>query len=679
MKNSLERRILSFSLLALILTVAINTGFNVDTFRRSYRDSILQRAQAFASAFKNQIEAVINLGLSLDEIPGISEVCQETVDKDPEISYCLIEDASGKALYFNQSGISGETSYKYVGSLSPQIAILESEHLGKIYDYSLPLYDYDDYVVGRVRLGFSDSVLKKLVLNHLASTVLVLAVAILLAFGVVILFVRYDIVAPVKRLCGMAEQLASGKFDTEVPDMKTGELAILGNTLSEMARSLRDRDAELSRNYDQLEQTNLELQKSYEYLESVSSELGRSREMYRALLDEASDAILVCDDSDMIVIANQAAEKFFGFPKFKMENSNYFSFLDSIKCRDVENQFDKHHSIISGVSAESEIRFWRSTDERSLVGRASIAAIIDKDKRKFVQIIIRDATHQEEVRKNLEKTAHEMERLNQMKNSFLGLASHELKTPLTIIMGYTELLLTEKKNLLDNDTLDLIGHIAKASERLAEIIRDMVDVAMIDGRTIDLVSQVFDINLLVQRAVDIAEPFAHQRAQTLALNLADDLPSVKCDGERIVQAIGNVLNNAIKFTPDKGKIFIQTKLVNRPRSPERFASAMDENTCKLSDQPAPYVEIAIIDRGIGIAEAEQEHIFDKFYEVGDVTEHSTGKFGFKSRGAGLGLSIVKGIVDLHGGAVWVESLGHDPDTMPGSVFYILLPASESTA
>ena len=337
MKNSLERRILSFSLLALILTVTINTGFNVDTFRRSYRDSILQRSQAFASAFKNQIEAVINLGLSLDEIPGISEVCQETVDKDPEISYCLIEDASGKALYSNQSGISNETSYKYVGSLSPQIAILESDHLGKIYDYSLPLYDYDDYVVGRVRLGFPDTVLEKLVLNHLASTVLVLAVAILLAFGVVILFVRYDIVAPVKRLCGMAEQLASGKFETEVPEMKTGELAILGNTLSEMARSLRDRDVELSRNYDQLEKTNLELQKSYEYLESVSSELGRSREMYRALLDEASDAILVCDDSDKIVIANQAAEKFFGFSKSKMENINYFSFLDSIKCRDVEN------------------------------------------------------------------------------------------------------------------------------------------------------------------------------------------------------------------------------------------------------------------------------------------------------------------------------------------------------
>jgi len=92
-----------------------------------------------------------------------------------------------------------------------------------------------------------------------------------------------------------------------------------------------------------------------------------------------------------------------------------------------------------------------------------------------------------------------------------------------------------------------------------------------------------------------------------------------------------------------------------------------------------YVEIAIVDKGIGIAADEQDAIFDKFYEIGDVEEHSTGKVAFKSRGAGLGLSIVKGIVDLHGGAVWVESPGYNAETMPGSTFYILLPAAHPNA
>ena len=181
------------------------------------------------------------------------------------------------------------------------------------------------------------------------------------------------------------------------------------------------------------------------------------------------------------------------------------------------------------------------------------------------------------------------------------------------------------------------------------------------------------------RAVSNVEKFVHQREQMLSLNLAKELPLVKCDFERIVQAIGNVLNNAIKFTPDKGRIIVETKLVLRPRQPEKFSSVGADGTCALSNEQVPYVEIAIHDSGIGIAEAEQEAIFEKFYEVGDVEEHSTGKVAFKSRGAGLGLSIVKGIIDLHGGAVWVDSPGYDPDIMPGSTFYLLLPVTSPTA
>ena len=679
MKNSLERRILTFSHLALILTVAVNTLFNVDTFRRSYRDGILQRAQTFAEALKVQIEAVINLGLPIDEISGITEVCQETVARDPEISYCLVETSAGKPLYHSETGYPDILSVEYIDNLSDEIAVLQSPTHGKLYDYAVPILDYDDKVVGRVRIGFENAVLQQLVMDHLASTGLLLAAASLVVFLVIVAFIRYDLVGPIQRLCAMAENLAAGKFDTTAPVLKTKELATLGTTLSDMATSLSERDAELSRNYQELEETNLELQKSYESLESISSELGRSREMYRSLLDDASDAILVCDEGDTIVIANKAAESFFGLAKARMEKSNYFSFLEMINCRDLERQFEHHQTLVPGQSGETEIRFWRAMDNCNLVGKASASVIIDKDKRRLVQIIVRDVTQEEEVRQNLERTASEMERLNQMKNSFMGLASHELKTPLTIIMGYVELLLSEREPPLDEDTIKLIRHIAKASDRLSEIVRDIVDVSMIDGRTVDLVSRYVDINVLVMRAANNVDQYIKQREQVLSLNLAEDLPLIKCDFERIVQAIGNVLNNAIKFTPDKGRIIVETKLVLRPRMPEKFASVGADGLCTLSSEQIPYVEIAIYDSGIGIAEEEQEAIFEKFYEVGEVEEHSSGKVAFKSRGAGLGLSIVKGIVDLHGGAVWVESPGYDPDAMPGSTFYLLLPATSATA
>lgn len=675
MNKSLERRILIFSLLALTLTIAVNTGFNVDSFRRSYRDGILQRAHTFSVALKSQLEAVVNLGLPLDEIDGISERCQDIVKNDPDIGYCLIEDSAGIVLYHSNTDYPIMATSVFAGNLSPDVAILESSLMGKVYDYVAPIYDYDERVVGRVRIGFQDQVLNALVMAHLGSTVLVLLGAFVVTFAMIVAFSRYDLVLPIRRLCAMSEALAAGDFNVKAPPLRTRELSMLGHTLTDMASSLRERDEELKRNYQDLEETNLQLQKSYESLESISAELGRSREMYRSLLDDASDAILVCDEEDNLVIVNKAAERFFGLPKARLERKNYFSFLEMIKCRDVERQFERHQTVKPGQSSETEIRFWREADQRTVLGRATSTAVVGKDGRRLVQIIVRDATREEEIRRNLERTATEMERLNQMKNSFLGLASHELKTPLTIIMGYLELLLSDRARQLDEETLDLVRHIARASDRLAEIVRDMVDVSLIDGRTIELVSQDIDVNILVQRAVDRAEPFLLQRGQMLNLELTNDLPLVKCDAERMVQAIGNVLGNAIKFTPDRGKIILKTKLVHRPRRPEKFSANGVNGTCVLSEQPTPYIEIAVCDKGIGIAEWEQDAIFDKFYEIGDVEEHSTGKVAFKSRGAGLGLSIVKGIVDLHGGAVWVESPGHNPESMPGSTFYLLLPVA----
>jgi signal transduction histidine kinase len=90
-----------------------------------------------------------------------------------------------------------------------------------------------------------------------------------------------------------------------------------------------------------------------------------------------------------------------------------------------------------------------------------------------------------------------------------------------------------------------------------------------------------------------------------------------------------------------------------------------------------FIEIIISDTGIGIDKDDQRRIFDKFYEAGNIEEHSSGKVAFNTRGAGLGLSIAKGIIDMHGGQLWVESPGYDPQTCPGSSFIILLPIEQS--
>ena len=341
--------------------------------------------------------------------------------------------------------------------------------------------------------------------------------------------------------------------------------------------------------------------------------------------------------------------------------------------------FAWYQAIQPGQASDAEVRFFPPAGQRPLVGWVRSSATEGAAGKRLVQLIVRDATHEEEIRQQLERAARELERLNQMKNSFLGLASHELKTPLTIIIGYVDLLLHEVNTNLDETSKELLQHISRAGERLSEIVRDMVDVSMLDNRHLELVSQNSDINLLLAATVERAQEALQRRRQKLRLNLAESLPLVRCDQERLVQAFGNILGNAIKFTPDYGLIRISTRQVFRPRIPEKFSDEGAEGVCPLNGGMHPYVEIAVMDSGIGIAGEDLETIFEKFYEVGAVEEHSTGKVSFKGRGAGLGLTIAKGVISLHGGTVWVESPGYDPERLPGSTFFILLPAAEGPA
>jgi len=145
-------------------------------------------------------------------------------------------------------------------------------------------------------------------------------------------------------------------------------------------------------------------------------------------------------------------------------------------------------------------------------------------------------------------------------------------------------------------------------------------------------------NILEERDLKlIIKPFAGSNEMMFA------------DTERIQQVLVNVLSNAIKYTPNGGKIIVDGRIL------------------------PGFVEVLIKDNGIGISEDDQIRIFEKFSALGDVSLHSSSKINFKGGGPGLGLPIAKGILEAHGGSIWVESEGYNEDTLPGSTFHLLLP------
>lgn len=254
-------------------------------------------------------------------------------------------------------------------------------------------------------------------------------------------------------------------------------------------------------------------------------------------------------------------------------------------------------------------------------------------------------------KKELERTQTTLNMLDRTKSSFIAVAAHELKTPLTLVEGYTAMLRDiAKSNVPEKDFDIYIEGILIGTKRLQAIVNDMIDVTLIESNLLKLnlqpmwINRLFDSLLLELRTILI------ERNITIKLNDYDGYKIMNYgDQEKILQVFRNILLNAIKFTPDGGTIEI--------------------NGRKLPG----FIETTIADSGIGIKLEDQTLIFEKFSKVGDVTLHSSGKSKYKGGGPGLGLHIAKGIIESHGGSIWVESPGYDETNYPGSTFHILLP------
>lgn len=253
----------------------------------------------------------------------------------------------------------------------------------------------------------------------------------------------------------------------------------------------------------------------------------------------------------------------------------------------------------------------------------------------------------------LEKAQQTLDRLDRSKSDFIAVAAHELKTPLTLVDGYASML----RESLERKTADpvetiLINGIHNGTQRLQTIINDMIDVSLIDNSLLSLNFQPTWLNRLFSILWDEVRQTIKDRNQKLEIKPFSGSDEVTfADPERLLQVFRNILANSIKFTPDSGTITIDGR--------------------KLPG----FIEVTFSDTGIGIDPDDAMIIFEKFSspQSANTLLHSSGKTKFKGGGPGLGLHIARGIIETHGGAIWVESPGYDENSCPGSIFHVLIP------
>lgn len=237
----------------------------------------------------------------------------------------------------------------------------------------------------------------------------------------------------------------------------------------------------------------------------------------------------------------------------------------------------------------------------------------------------------------------ELQSNSELKTNFIRVASHELRTPVSYILGMYKLL---RDNRDPDRLVQALQSISTRAKRLDDIIQAMFK--LMPGQLYEETVRYEDIVVseLLGEVYMYCFPFIEQRRQRLIMDVPPDLPTLRADKEKLRDIIENLVFNAVKFTPDSGEI--------------RLDARGDLNGM---------LSISITDQGPGIPEADLPHLFQPFYSGGDVLQHSTGQSGYQKRGIGLGLAIVRHFVELHGGTVTVSS------NPTGSTFTVTLPAT----
>jgi signal transduction histidine kinase len=254
----------------------------------------------------------------------------------------------------------------------------------------------------------------------------------------------------------------------------------------------------------------------------------------------------------------------------------------------------------------------------------------------------------------LQKSNKVLRQLDRNKLEFIQVAAHELRTPLTVLKGYVNVLRSFTGTGTNAALGDVIQGIFKGTERIHEIVNLMLDVTRIDAETLKRGSVPVSLKHVVDDVARDLRKSAAERNIEIITEHTDGTPAINGDPTLVSKALYQLIVNAIKYTPDGGRIIIST-----------YPVVMENN--------APGVEIAVKDTGIGLDSEHHELVFEKFYQVGNVAIHSSGKTTFKGGGPGLGLAIVRGVTRAHGGKVWVESTGHDEVNFLGSTFHLQLP------
>jgi two-component system phosphate regulon sensor histidine kinase PhoR len=453
---------------------------------------------------------------------------------------------------------------------------------------AIPIFENGQVIgVTRLSLPLTEVETKIAYIHKMIFLGALLALFVTLGIG---LLVARMITKPLREMTSLAKDITSGDFTRKINIRSKDEIGQLAQTFNQMAEELKTK------------------------IQTITED----RNEIRAVLTSVIEGVLAIDRNEKVILFNSALEKIFGLSKAQVIGKFFWEVIRNNELNNLLRETMEKNKL-----KRKELTLFFPEGEK--VFRVHALPIKGEEDISGVVAVLHDIT--------------ELKRLERMRIEFVANVSHELRTPLTSIKGFVE---TLRDGAIDDpkNSRRFLNIIETHTERLNNLINDLLELSKIESKEIKMEFQSVNLRELVDVVVSNFKGAIEQKGHKVVIDIPFDLTQVEVDPEKIEQVFTNLLDNAIKFTPQNGKICIR---------------AVD----KGKD-----IQIEVSDTGIGIPQEHLGRLFERFYRVDKARSRELG-------GTGLGLSIVKHIIQAHGGKVGVES-----EFGKGSKFFFILPKNQ---